>query len=82
MRARITANPDSAFDALQFEQATRDREQREEALAEEIERLDGLDYREFLRLRHKPEISEPDLPLDEASYRDYRIRRNAGEGRD
>jgi hypothetical protein len=41
MRPRVTGDTDTGFDARQFEQATRDREQREEALAEEIERLDG-----------------------------------------
>ena len=79
MRVRTTGDPDSAFDALQLENADREREQRERWQAAEIERLDGHDYREFLRLRAEQAIAEPKAALDETSYRDYKLRRDAGE---
>jgi|GEM_PF-5564675 hypothetical protein len=69
------------YDAIQFEQVKRERERKKRAIENEVELLDGTDFPEFRRLRGSPHVAEPELPLDEASYRDYRIRRDAGEGK-
>lgn len=75
---------DRIFDRMQFENDRAEREQRETVRLAEIEYLDGTQtHADFSRaMEEKNELlAEEDLPLDECSYRDYRIRRAAGEGK-
>lgn len=75
---------DSFFDRFQIETVMAEREQREAVRLAEIEYLDETQtHAEFCQaMKEKGElVAEPDKPLDEASYRDYRIRRDAGEGK-
>ena len=65
------------FDQVQFENAKREREQRERRQAAEVELLDDTTYREYESRRRAQEhlLVEPALPEDEMSYRDYRVAR-------
>jgi hypothetical protein len=76
---------EGVWDWLQYETDLAEREQREVVRSGEIEFLDQAQtHMEFCqRMQAKGEFlaESPDVPLDEVSYRDYRIRRSAGEGR-
>ena len=71
----------SVYDQLQFDTVRREQEQVQRNQAAENARLDVADYQTYRRLRLEHPILEPELPLDEASYRDYCLRRDAGEGK-
>jgi hypothetical protein len=81
MRTEANGDVDRLYDQFQLETMRREREQAEARRAAEVERLDGTDYREFLRLRSEEQVTEPEIPLDEATYQDYKLRRKAGEGK-
>ena len=76
-------NPEGLYDRLQYENALAEREQNAAVRAWENEYLESqatlTEFREGRELIAQTP-SDPDVPLDEASFRDYRIRRAAGEG--
>lgn len=65
------------FDQLQHQNAVREKDQRQRRQAAEIELLDGTTYREYRARRYAQRrlVAQPKLPLDEMSYRDYRVAR-------
>jgi hypothetical protein len=65
------------FDQLQYENAKRERGQRERRQAAEVELLSDVTYREY-QLRRRAQqhlLVEPKLPEDEMTYRDYCVAR-------
>jgi hypothetical protein len=84
MKIITDGNPEGLYDRLQYETDLVEREQREFVRSEEIKFLEQQEtHAEFCQaMKDKGGmLAEPELPLDEASYRDYRLRRAAGEGR-
>ena len=72
------------YDRLQFENALAEREQREARRAWENDYLESQDTQQDFRearelIANTP--SDPDTPLDECTFADYRIRRALGEGK-
>lgn len=65
------------FDQLQYENAKKERDQRELRQAAEVELLDETTYREYEARRRAQAhlLVEPELPEDEMTYRDYRVAR-------
>jgi hypothetical protein len=65
------------FDQLQFENARREREQRERRQAAEVELLENTSYREYAARREaqKHLLVEPALSEDEMNYQDYKVAR-------
>jgi len=78
-------NPENIYDWLQYETDLAEREQRDVVRSEEIEFLDQTkthaDFCQAMKDKNQLLTESPDVPLDECSYRDYRIRRATGEGK-
>lgn len=76
---------EGVWDWLQYETDLAEREQREAVRSEEIDFLDQAkthaEFCEAMRAKNELLAESPDIPLDECSYRDYRLRRATGEGR-
>src|ERR1700734_2161871 len=75
--AKLVVNGDvnRAFDQVQYENAVRERQQRQRRQAAEVELLEDTTYREYATRRRAQArlLVEPKLPEDEMTYRDYRI---------
>jgi hypothetical protein len=69
------------FDQFQFDEVLRAREQAEIHQRAEVELLDHTDYREYCARREaqQTQLVEPDIPLDEMNFADYRKARKAQE---
>jgi len=76
-----TSGANGAYDEIQARNAKEERQQRERVQAAEVELLDGETYRAFCQRRREMNrlLVEPETALDEASFRDYRLRRDSGE---
>ena len=73
----VEGDVNRVYDQLQYENALREREQRERRQAAEVELLDGTSYAQYKARRRAQThlLVEPKLPEDEMSYRDYRVAR-------
>ena len=81
----ISDDNDGIFDQFQLETDLAEREQRDVVRASEVEFLNQAetqaDYCQAMKAKDFYLVESPDAPLDEVSYRDFKIRRAAGEGR-